>query len=177
MRWCCCDSQHAAVAPGAISLSQPLSCSTGRGEHWRISTLGKNIRASDSNLPCIIPSLRSSRALRCWLHKHHSNCCVKTCNIRVVRQWGERKKKKKMKRQQLNVGGKKMWQRISTQHALCSVLAPPIIPTTKTKKKRRKEDVILNVQIKTSQRTGEWDYSGLHQSISLKGAWELASSQ
>lgn len=65
MHQCCCDSQHAAVAPGAIRLSQPLSHSTGRGEHRRISTLGKKIRASDSNLPCIILSLRSSRALRC----------------------------------------------------------------------------------------------------------------
>ncbi len=27
------------------------------------------------------------------------------------------------------------------------------------------------------QRTREWDTSGLHQSISLKGRWELASSQ
>lgn len=46
-----------------------------------------------------------------------------------------------------------MRQRISTEHALCSVLAPPIIPTTKTKpkkkpnKKRRKE-VFLNLQMK-----------------------------
>ncbi len=72
-----------------------------------------------------------------------------------------------------------MLQRISTQHALCSVLAPPIIPTTKPKerikkqKKEGKESFFLNLKMKnTLQRT-----SGLHQSISLKGAWELASSQ
>lgn len=91
MRKCCCDSQHAAVAPGAISLSQPLSHSTGRGEHRRISTLGKKIRASDSNLPCIILSLRSSRALLCWQHKHHSNCCgkkvVTSVWLQVAYQW------------------------------------------------------------------------------------------
>lgn len=133
MRQCCCDSQHAAVAPGAISLSQPLSHSTGRGEHRRISTLGKKIRASDSNLPCIILSLRSSRALRCRLHRHHSNCCGKSCNISVAASCTS-VEKKKVKRQQLNV--KTMPQRKSNQHALCSVLAPPIIPTTKTTTKK-----------------------------------------
>ncbi len=94
MRQCCCDSQHAAVAPGAISLSQPLSRSTGREERSRISTLGKKIRASDSNLPCIIPSLRSSQALRCRPHKHHYNCCGKSCNIAVATSYASVEEKK-----------------------------------------------------------------------------------
>lgn len=140
----CCDSQHAAVAPGAIRLSQPLSHSTGRGEHRRISTLGRKIRASDSNLPCIILSLRSPRALRCQLHKHHSNCCRKKVVTsvwwQVVHQW--KKKKKRREGNSLMWKKKKMLQRKSTQHALFSVLAPPIIPTTKienNKKNRRKQ--------------------------------------
>ena len=70
---------------------------------------------------------------------------------------------------------KEMLQRRNTQHALYSVLAPPIILTTTTTKKRRKE-IFLKIQ-KTLQRTREWDTSGLHQSISLQGGWELASSE
>lgn len=126
MHQCCCDSQHAAVAPGAIRLSQPLSHSTGRGEHRRISTLGKKIRASDSNLPCIILSLRSSRALRCTYTNIIPIVAEKAATsvwLQVAKRW---RGNSVMWRE------KKMLQRKSTQHALFSVLAPPIIPTTKT---------------------------------------------
>ncbi len=36
-----------------------------------------------------------------------------------------------------------MLQRKSTQHALCSVLAPPIIPTTKKQQKKGRKQVFL----------------------------------
>lgn len=82
--------------------------------------------------------------------------------------------KKKVKRQQLNVKTKKL-QRIKVPSMPYVVfLHPPIIPTTKT---TTKKEVFWNFKLNILQRTREWDTSGLHQSISLKGAWELASSQ
>lgn len=140
MRWCCCDSQHAAVAPEAISLSQPLSHSTGRGEQRRVSKLGKKIRASDSNLPCIILSLRSSHALRCQLHKHHFNWRRKSCNIGEATSCTS-VAEKRYRETELSVRKKtQTMQKIcrkSTQHAVYGVLAPPTFPTTKEKKGRR----------------------------------------
>lgn len=71
-----------------------------------------------------------------------------------------------------------MPQRISTQHALCSVLAPPIIPTTKKTTEKRRKEVFLYLKMKEKKTHCRGPgTSGLHQSISLKGGWELASSQ
>lgn len=51
-------------------------------------------------------------------------------------------------------------------------------PQKKQPKKKGRKQVFLDLKMKNIlQRTREWDTSGLHQSISLKGEWELASSQ
>lgn len=53
----------------------------------------------------------------------------------------------------------------------CSCSFPP-------QKQTRKKQIFLNLKMKNIlQTTREWDTSGLHQSISLKGGWELAGSQ
>ena len=108
----------------------------------------------------------------------------KSLNISVATSCASVEKKtkdKKVKRQQLNVKTKKKAaEDKSTQHALCSVLAPPDHSHHKNNnnnKKKRRKQVFWNFKLNIWQRTREWDTSGLHQSISLKGAWELASSQ
>ena len=96
-----CDSRHAAVAPGAISLSQPLSHNTGRGEHRRTSTLGKETEQKKEHLTAIchassfhcvplepppVPNTQTS-----------SNCCRRGCFfksvwLQVANQWRNKTK-------------------------------------------------------------------------------------
>lgn len=104
-------SQHAAAAPGAISCHNNISHSIRRGGGGRrggtqrdFHAGGENIRASDSDLPCIVLSPRSSRALQCQLHKHHSNSYTKSFDIS---EFGISQKKKKKKQWR---GSRLMWK-------------------------------------------------------------------